>query len=203
MGLDYSIMLFFKPQDPWRILDGVAEFADYGLQGHAAIQYPDQIMRLPFSPWAGTEKLDPIPYDDQSESLDFMTSLIFEKDAEVAEYAERYDLDEGSDQQEVSIGIIYLTVYNHWKADETANKPGLLMFQFTAATTNMSILMAESLAVRNPFIQILERYHGLYGLIDREMDAVLIWLHDQQMEEVIPSAYMSLAEIEAYLDHPE
>lgn len=203
MGLDYSIMLFFNKQDPWPILEGVAEFADPSLSEHTAIRYPDQIMRLPFESWAGTDELNPIPYDDPSESWDFMTSLYFDKDPEVAEYAEQYDLDEGPDQHKVAIGYIYLTISRNWRGDDESNKPGLLLFSFTAATTNMSILMAESQAVRKPFIELLERFHGVYGLIDREMDAVLIWLRNKVMDEVIPSAYMDLAEIENYLDHPE
>jgi hypothetical protein len=77
------------------------------------------------------------------------------------------------------------------------------MLCFTAAATNMSILMAESRAVRKPFIHLMQRFHGTYGLIDHEMDAVLIWLRNKEMDEVIPHAYMDLSEIEAYLDHPE
>ena len=200
MGLDYSIMLFFKPQDPWPILEGVAEFADHNLKEHTAIQYPDKIMRLPFESWAGTEKLNPIPYDDQSECWDFTTSLYFEIDDEVADYADRHNLTpEGPDQRYVSVGYIYLSVNRLWRGDDDPTKPGWLMLCFTAAATNMSILMAGSPAVRKPFIDLLERFHGTYGLIDREGDAVLIWLRDKEMDEVIPHAYMDLAEIEDYL----
>jgi len=200
MGLDYSIMLFFERQDPWQILDGVAEFADHSLGKHTAIQYPNQIMRLPFESWAGTEKLDPIPFDDQSDAWEFMASLYFEKDAELSDYAEGYDLDKGSDQKKVPIGYIYLTVHNNWKGYGESWDPGLILFQFTAATSNMSILFAQSQAVRELFIHLLQKYRGVYGLIDREMDAVLIWLRNKVMNVEIPHAWMGLMEIDAYLD---
>jgi len=200
MGLDYSILCFFERQDPWQILDGVAEFADHGLSSHTAVQYPNQIMRLPFEAWAGTESKDPIPYDDDRKSWDFMTSLLFDKDEEVSEFADHYDLDEGLDQKQVSIGYIYLTVYNNWEGYGESYDPGLILLQFTAATTNMSLLLAQSQAVRKPFIQLLEKYRGVYGVIDNEMDGILFWLRNQVMDVRIPDAWGSLKEIDDYLD---
>lgn len=67
----------------------------------------------------------------------------------------------------------------------------------------MSILLAQSQAVREPFIHLLEKYQGIYGLIDREMDAMLFWLRDKAMEVNLPDAWMGLAEIENTLDQCE
>lgn len=200
MGLDYSIMLFFERQDPWPIMEGVAQFADHNLKTHTAVRYPDKIIRLPFEPWAGTEEITPIPYDDQSKEWDFMTSLYFRKDQEVSDYANYYHLDEGPSQERVAIGYIYLTIYNNWEAYGASWDPDLILFQFMAATSHMSVLMADSPAICEPFIDLLEHYRGVYGLIDREMDAELIWLRGKEHQVIIPHAWMSLAEIEAYLD---
>jgi hypothetical protein len=200
MGLDYSVLLFFERQDPWQILEGVAEFAEHGIGKHTAIAYPDQLMRLPFEAWAGTEKLDPIPYNDQSKSWEFMTSLLFEKDAEVQDYADRYDLDRGPEQKRVAIGYIYLTVYNNWEGYSDCWDPGQILFQFAAATSNMSIMMAQSMAVRKPFAVLLKRYRGLYGVIDREMDGVLFWLRGKEMDVDIPDSWMGIQAIDDYLD---
>jgi hypothetical protein len=200
MGLDYSFLLFFERQDPWKILDGVAEFADHSLEENTAIRYPDNIMRLPFEAWAGTDKLDPIPYDDQSKAWEFMTSLTFEMDDEVEEYAIRYDLDVEGDQDKVAIGYIYLTVYNNWEGYGDCWDPGQILLQFAAATSTMSILMAQSMAVRKPFVGLLERFRGLYGVIDREMDGVLFWLRGEQMDVDIPDSWMGIRAIDEYLD---
>lgn len=200
MGLDYSVLLFFERQDPWQILDGVAQFADHSLEEHTAIRYPDKIMRLPFESWAGTEKLNPIPYNDQSEAWNFMTSLYFEKDDEVEDYAFQYDLDEEYDQKVVAIGYIYLTVYNNWEGYGDCWDPAQILLRFAAATSNMSILMANSGAMRKPFMGLLEQYRGLYGVIDREMDGVLFWLRGEQIDANIPDPWMGISAIDEYLD---
>ncbi len=200
MGLDYSILLFFERQDPWQILEGVAEFADHGLGKHTAIAYPDQLMRLPFESWAGTENLDPIPYNDQSETWEFMTSLCFDKDAEVEDYIDSNDLEQRADRKQVSIGYIYLTVYNRWEGYGESWDPGQILLRFAAATSNMSILIAQSMAVRKPFIGLLQRFRGLYGVIDREMDGVLFWLRNEEMDIDIPDSWMGIKAIDEYLN---
>ncbi len=203
MGLDYSILCFFEKQDPWQILDGVAGFADHGLKKHTAIQYPDKIIRLPFEAWAGSETSDPIPYDDGSKSWEFMTSLLFEKDEFVSDYAYDYDLDEGTDQTHVSVGYIYLSVYRHWKGYDDTYDPALILLQFAAASSNMSLLLAQSSAVRKPFIHLLENYRGVYGVIDNEMDGILFWHRNRVMDIRIPDAWGRLKEIDDYLDKYE
>lgn len=200
MGLDYSILLFLERQDPWQILEGVAEFADHGLGKHTAIAYPNQLMRLPLESWAGTDELDPIPYNDQSETWEFMTSLYFDLDGEVQDYVDSNNQDQSADQKRVSIGYIYLTVYNRWEGYSECWDPGQILLRFAAATSNMSILMAHSMAVRRPFVGLLQNYRGLYGVIDQEMDGVLFWLRGKQMDVDIPDAWMGIRAIDDYLD---
>ena len=200
MGLDYSILCFFEKQDPWQILDGAAEFTDHSLEKHTAVQYPNKIMRLPFTTWAGTETSGPIPYDDESKSWEFMTSLLFEKDEFVSDYADHYDLDEDPGQTHVSIGYVYLSAYRHWAGYEGTYDQALVLLQFAAATTNMSLLFAQSHAVRKPFIQLLENFRGLYGVIDNEMDGILFWHRNKVMDVRVPDAWGSLKEIDEYLD---
>lgn len=211
MGLDYSFLLFFIRQDPWELMDGVASFADWTLDKPTAIYFPDRIMRLPFEAWAGTEKLLPIPYNDNSKEWNFITSLYFKADDEITQYVDHWEeqvqrLDGKKNwhapkdhQRRVSIGYIYLTVRNEWSGFGEAFDPSLLMLQFTAATSNMSILFAQSYSMRAAFACLLENHKGVYGLIDREEDAVLFWLRGEEMNEVIPYAWMSLPEIEDYL----
>ena len=200
MGLDYSVLLFFERQDPWQILEGVAEFSDQSLDKHTAVAYPNQLMRLPFESWAGTEDLDPIPYNDQSDAWEFMTCLYFDKDDEVQDYLDFNNPEQNAEQKQASIGFIYLTVYNRWEGYGECWDPGQILLRFAAASSNMSILMAQSMAVRKPFIGLLERYRGLYGVIDREMDGVLFWLRGKEMDVGIPDSWMGVRAIDEYLD---
>jgi len=199
MGLDYSFVLYFKRQDPWCLLEGVARFADHDLKEQTAILYPGEIMRLPFEAWAGTEKKLPIPHDDDSDEWDFMTSLYFDLDEPLRDYADRHGMEDACKNGKIAIGYIYLTVYNDWQGYGESYDPSLIRLQFMSAGTTMSILFAESLSMRRAFIRYLRDYQGVYGLIDREMDAVLFWLRGEEMEAVIPDAWMGLKEIEDYL----
>ena len=200
MGLDYSFVLYFKRQDPWHLLEGAARFADQGLKEQTAILYPGEIMRLPFEAWAGTEKLLPIPYDDDSKEWDFMTSLYFDPDEPLRDYVERNRMEDVYNKEQISIGYIYLTVYNDWREYGDSYDPNLIRLQFMSAGTHMSILFAESLSMRRAFIRYLRDYQGVYGLIDREMDAVLFWLRGEEMDVVMPHAWMGLKEIDEYLN---
>jgi hypothetical protein len=64
----------------------------------------------------------------------------------------------------------------------------------------MSLLFAQSYAVRKPFIRLLENYQGVYGVIDNEMDGILFWHRNKVMDIQIPNAWGSLKEIDEYLD---
>ena len=129
-----------------------------------------------------------------------MTSLLFEKDEFVSDYADHYDLDEDPGQTHVSIGYVYLSAYRHWAGYEGTYDQALVLLQFAAATTNMSLLFAQSHAVRKPFIQLLENFRGLYGVIDNEMDGILFWHRNKVMDVRVPDAWGSLKEIDEYLD---
>ncbi|MCD4674241.1 MAG: hypothetical protein K8R77_16375 [Anaerolineaceae bacterium] len=199
MGLDYSFVLYFKRQDPWHLLEGAARFADHDLKEQTAILYPGEIMRLPFEAWAGTEKKLPIPYDDDSKEWDFMTSLYFDPDEPLRDFVERNGMEDVYNKEQISIGYIYLTVYNDWREYDDSYDPNLIRLQFMSAGTRMSILFAESLSMRRAFTRYLRDYQGVYGLLDREMDAVLFWLRGEEMDVAIPDAWMGLKEIEDYL----
>ena len=197
MGLDYSFILFFKRQDPWHILEGLAEFAVLSLENHTPIHYPDRIMRLPFEAWAGTEELLPISYDDQSKRWDFITVLYFEPDEELYHFALRNRRDISKSHERIPVGCIYLTVHSDWSSMGKCYDPNLFMLELTAATSDMSILFAQSHSMRAAFVNLLEKYQGVYGLIDREEDAVLFWLEGSQVEVEIPHAWMPLSEIKS------
>ena len=67
MGLDYSFILYLEDQDPWRILEVIAAFADPEPVKETVVLYPDRRQILPFEAWAGTE--DHIMFDDEADEL--------------------------------------------------------------------------------------------------------------------------------------
>jgi hypothetical protein len=201
MGLDYSFNLFFHVQDPWQIMEGLGAMAVPRLDVVTPIIYPDRILYLPFEAWAGTETRLPIHYSDREDAYDFMTVLSFEPDPELLDYSDRDTPQITDKNQRVEIGYIYMTLYPNSCAYAEDFDPWLIMIRLTAATSNMSILFLESLSMRSAFVDLLERFKGVYGLIDREEEGTLFWLRGQTMDVNIPDAYMNLRSIESYLHH--
>jgi len=77
--------------------------------------------------------------------------------------------------------------------------PSLILLRFAAATSNMSVLFLESGSIRQTFGHLLECYQGVYGLIDCEETAIIFWLRGEKIFKQLPTAAMSLDEIEEYL----
>jgi hypothetical protein len=199
MGLDYSFNLFFRIQEPWQILDGLAAMAVHRLDAVTPIIYPDRIVYLPFEAWAGTETRLPIHYSDRDPAYEFIAILSFEPDSELLDYHQRDNPQITKENQRVEIGYIYMTLYPNSCAYLKEYDPWLIMLRLAAATSSMSILFWESRSIRRAFSNLLERYQGVYGLIDREEEGTLFWLRGQTMDVNIPDASMSLRSIESYL----
>jgi len=101
-----------------------------------------------------------------------------------------------------AIGFIYLTVYaalsKHFAFNKTTD---LVLFKFGTNGTRMSLLFSEFISIRKTFTIILERYHGMCGIFDREIDGgELFWLHGQQLSEDIWDIYMPPDEIKEMLN---
>ena len=143
----------------------------------------------------------PIHYSDRDDAYDFITVLSFEPDPELLDYYDRDNAQITHKHQRVEIGYIYMTLYPNSCAYSDDFDPWLVMLRLTAATSNMSILFLESLSMRSAFVDLLERFKGVYGLIDREEEGTLFWLQGQRLDVNLPDANMNLRSIESYLDH--
>ncbi len=196
MGLDYSYALIFKRQDVWQLLEAVAKLSSQGTK-HTSILFPDHTLKLPLEAWADTP--EQLFFDDLSDQIQFMTCLDFTPDEALIDYADRYNNkpNERPDGTTViTIGVIYLTVFNDpgdWGGEQNSD---LIVLQFMAATSNMSILFCESTSIRAAMIGLLEQNEGLYGILDREDAAELIWWHGQEVSVELDHAYLKMAEIE-------
>jgi hypothetical protein len=206
MGLDYSYLLFFERRARFDVLDRLAEIAEPDLENQTTLILPDQVITLPFEGWLETGRR--IEWDDPNPKWDFMTVLRFEVDEAIANYLDRREAGwrEVADDADVELpemaglGYIYLTVYNDLRAlSERLADPGLVLFEFDTPGTSMSILFTESTAIRQAFIHLLETCQGVYGVLDMENEAEVIWFKGEEVSVVIPHAYLSLPEIEAYV----
>jgi hypothetical protein len=206
MGLDFSYRLFFPSASRFEVLEGLAEMAEPELEKGTWLVFPDRVLSLPFEAWLDTSSR--LNWDDPSSKWDFMTVLRFALDPAIIDYLERQghprvteklqaalDVPSSSNPQ-VGIGYIYLTVDYRAEVGD-----GLVLFQFDTTGTKMSLLFVESQSIRQAFIRLLESCQGVYGILDMEDSAELIWWKGREMSVRLPHAYLTSAEIEEFLEN--
>ena len=169
------------------------------------IHFPDHDLILPIITgfWEKKALHHDIP------EFNFAISLIFEEDEAILEYLLNNG-DEGTHcaplevdgVERIAIGFIYLTVYADLSKHFAYKKPiDLVLFKFGTTGTRMSLLFSESISIRKTFTAILERYHGLCVIFDREIDGgELFWLSGQQLSEDIWDIYMPPDKIKEMLN---
>ena len=73
----------------------------------------------------------------------------------------------------------------------------MVLFKFGTTGTKMSILFEESASIRKTFIKLLERYHGLIGILDLEVYyGQMFWFLSEEIEYTPGSNYLLVKEIE-------
>jgi len=205
MGLNYNYVLYFEREHLWDALQGVAAIADPVDPPPTTIHFPDHKLVLPIA--AGFREADNLPCDQPE--YEFVVSLVFEADDAILDYL----LDNGFDGayfappdpdgvKRVAIGLIYLTVYadlaQHWAFKKPVD---LVLFRFGTTGTRMSMLFEESASIRRTFTELLEKHHGVCGILDLEIDyGQLFWFRGRQVEASVRDVYMLPEEIEEMLE---
>jgi hypothetical protein len=198
MGLDYSYLLYFKRQRLWDALQGVAGFAE-PLGPDTRFRFPDGDRYLPLQIWTSNV----YEYSHVDPRFSFATSLYFEEEELIVDYMrelgneDQYRAPPDPDGlKQYSIGFIYLDVYNDLtKFSYDFTQRDLVLLDFQAATTSMSILFEESASIRRRFTQLLAAHGGVCGLFDNEYDGHVFWWHGQEQDLYVRSAYVSPDEI--------
>jgi len=202
MGLDYSYRLFFKRDQLWDALQAVVDIASFH-HPPTRILFPDHELSIPMETWSDNQGV--LRYDDPQ--LDFHASFYFQEDEAIREYlrargnqdSDRSPPDIGAAYR-VSIGYIYLTIYNRFSEDgDLPLPPDLVLFNFGTTGTRMSILFLESTSIRQTFLGLLRRLPGVCGVFNREMAGELFWLNGREYSQEIDDPFMLPAEIEAVL----
>ena len=196
MGLNYNYLLYFKKDRLWDVLQGLAEICDTEGMTPTTIHFPDHDLVLPLmSNWG-----QGIEHAFDKPEYGFAISMYFNEDEAILDYlsyrdGDRYDRSPPDEQgiQQVAIGFIYLTVYadlsKHFAFE---NKPtDMILLKFGTTGTKMSVLFEESTSIRKTFIELLERYQGLMGILDVEVDyGRLFWFLGEEVDFTPGSNYL-------------
>lgn len=201
MGMDFSYQLFFPRTALVEMLEHLGGIADPTGEPTVLV-LPDRTVRLPYSTWAGTPlQLRP---DDGLPRWEFALSLWFDLDDAIRDYLQprtTHDLPAEAFYDErgrARIGYVYLTV-DRDLTDRTGTGGDLVLFSFGTPGSSMSVLFLESDSIRRTFTELLATCHGVYGVLDLEDSARLFWWRGREVDEVLPTAEMSLAEIEEFV----
>jgi hypothetical protein len=197
VGLDYRYLLHFERDARVDVLERLAGMAAPTADGPATIVLPDRTVELPFGTWGEPQRR--IAWDDTRESWLFSTVLRFAPDEPIEDYLRHLDgagelnPDRYDERGRLDVGFIDLAVY-----DETGTTgEDLVCFVFGTPGTSMSIAFMESDSIRSAMVDLLESCRGVYGVLDMEDFADLIWLRGERRDDRLPTAEMSLAEIES------
>ena len=204
MGLNYKYLLYFKRDRMWDVLTDLAEICDTRGMTPTTIHFPDRDLVLPLmSSWG--EKTEAA--HDQPE-FEFDTSIYFDEDPAILEYLHDRDGDEfdrsppdENDDRRYAIGFIYLTVYADLSKHYAFRQPtDMVLFEFNTTGTRMSMLFENSTSIRDTFIGLLEKFDGIIGILDREVDyGELFWFKGfvyEPYEQSVLNVYTTPDEIE-------
>jgi hypothetical protein len=205
MGMDYRYLLFFERAARLDVLEHLAEIGEHHPEHQTVLVDGDRELTLPFKGWIDTGPR--ISSDDSSRTWDFMTTLCFEADDALLYYLERLErgFGRGADdnprdllnaQGRAAIGYVYLSVHNDMSDWPMETGEDLVLFEFGTPGSSMSVLFTESDSIRRSFVHLLATCRGVYGLLDMEDTADLIWWRGEEMSERLPTAQIPLAEIE-------
>ncbi len=204
MGLDYSYRLYFRRDQLEDVLQGVADLAEKHFPPTRII-FPDHVLELPLE--SGLVEGETYQYNDAE--LGFDTVLIFEEDEAILDWGHANSVEdrdlipsgEGCSNP-VSVGYIYLTVYNDLskyfpEIDLVLND--LVLFDFGTTGTRMSLLFRYSTSIRQTFTGLLRKFDGVCGLLNREEEGEVFWLNGASIEGYIDDVWLSPEEIKIRL----
>jgi hypothetical protein len=202
VGLDYRYRLYFERDARCDVLERLAGMAAPTADGPATIALPDRSIELPFGTWGQPQRR--IAWDDTKAPWLFSTVLLFPPDEPIEDYLGHVDgaaglsPDRYDEQGRLEVGYIDLAVY-----DETSSTgEDLVCFVFDTPGTSMSIAFMESDSIRSCMVDLLASCRGVYGVLDMEDFADLIWLRGERRDDRLPTADLSLTDIEALVRPP-
>ncbi|MFG2426964.1 hypothetical protein [Streptomyces sp. NPDC048590] len=183
MGLVYSYAVHLHPRRVVRLLEQLARLAppEYGAQPTDLVLPGGQRLTVPFGSQRTGDSVD--ASDGSTFELD--TSLMFEPDDALAEYARDYGPAPAPDGR-VQIGYVYATV--RFSSDL---HPGYAEVDCWAATSGMSRLFARSPSIRRTFTGVAAASGGVCCLFDTGdgSPAQVCWMADEAIRGTVPDPW--------------
>ena len=151
--------------------------------------FPNRVLDVPLESFPLTGKV--VQYNDPD--LSFSTVLVFDEDDAILDWGHAQEVEDpdrsppGKDRvNRVSVGYIYLTVYNELPAYDFPGKnlSDLVLFDFGTTGTRMSMLFYYSTSIRKTFIELLEKHKGVCGVFNREEEGEVFWLKGKKYNRV-------------------
>ncbi|MEV7438306.1 hypothetical protein ACIQJX_15750 [Streptomyces griseoviridis] len=179
MGLIYGYDIYLRPRNVARALANLVALAPPSRDVRPLeVTLPDgDRIVLPFTSNFGSEPVD----CSTSGTLDLDTSLVFDVDDALREYAQVSGLEPEADGG-IGIGYIYVTV-----RFESLLHPGYASVECWAATTWMSRLFERSASVRKLFTDLTAESGGVCCLFDTGDGGPehICWLNGEPVEEMV------------------
>ncbi|MFI6937714.1 hypothetical protein ACIBI4_00465 [Streptomyces sp. NPDC050418] len=181
MGLIYGYEFYLRPRDVSRALTRLAALAPPARAvAPLEVTLPGgERLVLPFT---SHFESDPVDCSAPGSTLGLDTSLLFDADDALREYAQLNgpQLEVGG---RVRIGYVYVTV-----RFTSLLHPGYASVECWAATSGMSRLFARSASVRKTFVDLTAASGGVCCLFDTGDGAPeqLYWLNGEALDETVP-----------------
>lgn len=199
MGLDYTYMLYFKREQLADVLRGVVEMAE-SLDPPTFICFPDRIFTIPLGKFPRYSEEKVYQYDEPEIALS--TALIFEEDQAIRNWGHAqkvWDTESAPPRKAgyknpVSVGYIYLTIYNDlsmYYPEIILDLKELVLFEFGTTGTRMSTMFLYSTSIRKKFTELLRKYNGVCGLFNDEEKGEVFWLDGKEICGYINDVWMS------------
>jgi hypothetical protein len=199
MGAVYSYMLYFRKNQLAEVLQGIAEMSEKHTPP-TLLHFPDRILEVPIESWDSEDS--PLHHDDAE--LGFSTVLIFDLDDAILDWGHGQEIETSSasnaDHQKypVSVGYIYLTIYNdlrQYYPEITLDLKDLALYQFSTTGARMSMMFGSSQSIRNGFLELLQKFNGVCGVFNNEQNGQVFWLNGNEIELEIDDPWLSPEEI--------
>ncbi|MGW3691784.1 hypothetical protein [Streptomyces sp. NPDC005125] len=179
MGLTYGYDIYLRPLNVAKALANLAELAPQTRDvSSLEVTLPggDRLV-LPFTSHFKSEPVD----CSRSSTLELDTSLMFDVDDALREYAET-DGPEPEADGRIQIGYVYATI-----RFESFLHPGYASVEFWAATSGMSRMFARSASVREVFTGLTAASGGVCCLFDTGDGGPeqVCWLNGETTQEMV------------------
>lgn len=198
VGMDFRYLLYFERDARFDALERLARMAGPTDDGPTTIVLPERTIQLPFGTWGKPQQR--LTWDDTGGSWNFTTVLLFPPDEALEDYLHHLDgtATDSDARRHDDLGrleIGYIDVSVHDEASGTGED--LVRFAFGTTGSSMSILFMESESIRSALVDLLASCRGVYAVFDMEDYADLIWLRGERRDDRLPTADLTLADIEA------